>query len=297
MISSGHVSADPVAVLFHYARGEMVNWVNGVNGPIHWVAGSHRGVQWLDKVEFPRKQKRYIFSPLFEVKYDTAFAEVVRGCADASLHNDAETWLSEAYINALIELHRMGFAHSYEAWNEGKLVGGGYGIQLGSMISCDSMFHRMSNASKAAYGQALLHLRERGFRIVDTNGVANHMVNYGEEWMPQWQFERQVFECLRETPSIRDGRPCPRLPWEIRTMLPALRAGRVVNRRLRRLWKGAPPASAPPAGEGNADHAAADKTAAAAQVTPPVPPADNPSGPKPPPPPAPPHHEPTTPVS
>lgn len=245
MLTSGRVSADPVSVLYHYVRGEMVNWVDGKGGPTHWVAGSHRGVQWLHKIDFPRKQKRYIFSPLFQVRYDTAFEEVVRGCADAKLHNDAETWLSEAYIQGLVKLHQMGFAHSFEAWNEGKLVGGGYGVQLGSMISCDSMFHRMSNASKAAYGQALLHLQQRGFKIVDTNGVASHMVNYGEEWMPQWQFERQIYQCLAETPSVTDARPCPRLPWEIRAMLPALRVGRAVGRRLRWRKKDAsPPPSA-----------------------------------------------------
>src|SRR5215212_3530145 len=213
MIASGHVSADPVAVLFHYVRGQMVNWVNGKNGPVHWVAGTHRGVQWLNKVEFPRKQKRYIFSPLFEIRHDTAFEQVVRGCADASLHHDAETWLSEAYIQGLLKLHQMGFAHSYEAWNEGKLVGGGYGIQLGSMISCDSMFHTMSNASKAAYGQTLVHLQNRGFKIVDTNGVAKHLVNYGEEWMPKWQFEKLLYDSLRDPnpPSFIEGRPYPGL--------------------------------------------------------------------------------------
>lgn len=70
----------------------------------------------------------------------------------------------------------MGFAHSYEAWHEGKLAGGGFGVQLGALICCDSMFHRVSNASKAAYGQTLFHLQKRGFKIVDTNGVANYQV-------------------------------------------------------------------------------------------------------------------------
>src|SRR5882757_5409658 len=115
MIRSGTVSPDPVAVLFHYLRGEMVNWANGKDGPTRWIAESHRGVQWLDKVEFPRKQKRYIFSPLFELRFDTAFEETIRGCANAP--RDIKCWISPELERGLVELHRMGFAHSYEAWH------------------------------------------------------------------------------------------------------------------------------------------------------------------------------------
>jgi leucyl/phenylalanyl-tRNA---protein transferase len=232
MLRSGHVTDDPVVALFHYLRGQMVNWVNGKDGPVHWVAATHRGMQFLDKVEFPRKQKRYIFSPQFEIRYDTAFADVIQGCADRSRDVENKTWISDAYLRAMVRLHDMGFAHSFEAWNDGKLVGGAFGVQMGSMITCDSMFHRMSNASKAAYGQTLVHLQKRGFKVVDTNGVASHQVNYGEEWVPRWRYEQLLVECLRESPSLTDARPNPPLPWEVRALLPALRPTRVVLRRL-----------------------------------------------------------------
>jgi leucyl/phenylalanyl-tRNA--protein transferase len=243
MLSSARVSDDPVAILWHYVCGHMVNWVNGESGPVRWTTGSHRGVQYLDKVQFPRKQKRYIFAPQFEIRYDTAFEEVARGCADPS--REGKTWVSEELIRGLTALHKMGFAHSYEAWQDGKLVGGGFGVQLGSMISCDSMFHRVSNASKAAYGQTLVHLQKRGFTLVDTNGVADHQVNYGEEWLARWQFERQTFECLKERPSLTDDRPYPQLPWEIRTLLPMLNPARKFLRRMP--WSKAPRNTAPPA--------------------------------------------------
>jgi len=230
MLSSAHVSQDPVALLWHYLCGHMVNWVNGESGPVRFVAGGHRGVQYLDKVQFPRKQKRYIFAPQFEIRYNTAFEEVVRGCADPT--REGKTWISEELIRALVALNKLGFAHSYEAWVDGKLGGGGFGVQLGSMISCDSMFHRVSNASKAAYGQTLLHLQKRGFRLVDTNGVAEHQVNYGEEWLPRWKFEQETFACLKESPSLTDDRPYPPLPWEIRALLPGLRPLRRLVRKL-----------------------------------------------------------------
>jgi leucyl/phenylalanyl-tRNA--protein transferase len=235
---------DPVAVLFHQLCGHMANWTRPTGGHVAWGAGSHRGIQWLDKVEFPRKQKRYIFSPLFEIRYDTAFEDVVMGCA--MNRGEDRSWVNRDLVKGLVRLHEMGFAHSFEAWHDGKLVGGAFGTQLGSMITCDSMFHRMSNASKAAYGQTLLHLHKRGFKVVDTNGVANHMVNYGEEWMPRWQFEHLVYACLKDSPSLIDSRPCPTLPWEIRAILPPLRAARWIAHRLpRRRQAGS--AAAPPA--------------------------------------------------
>ncbi|HEY7119857.1 MAG TPA: hypothetical protein VH475_24925 [Tepidisphaeraceae bacterium] len=284
MIRSGRVGDDPVAALYHYVRGQMVNWINGHDGPTHWTCGSHRGVQFLDKVAFPRKQKRYIFAPQFEIRYDTAFEEVLRGCADRARDAEHKTWIADELIRALVGLHRMGFAHSYEAWSGGQLVGGGFGVQLGSMISCDSMFHRASNASKAAYGQALLHLQKRGFKVVDTNGVANHMVNYGEEWIPQWRFERLILECLKESPSVTDGRPCPRLPWQIRTLLPLLWPTRLAVRRMP--WYRPPelPPEMPPQviGGGPAASQSSPPTGPEAQpVTPPASIADKPDGERP----------------
>jgi leucyl/phenylalanyl-tRNA--protein transferase len=255
MIRSDTVGEDPVAFLFHYLRGQMVNWKDGNNGPVHWVAGSHRGLQFLDKVEFPRKQKRYIFSPQFEIRYDTAFEEVMKGCADRSRDVENKTWISGEYLRGMVALHKLGFAHSWEAWHDGKLVGGAFGVQLGSMISCDSMFHRMSNASKAAYGQTLVHLQKRGFKIVDTNGVAAHQVNYGEEWVPHWRFEQLILECLRESPSLTDDRPCPPLPWEVRALIPALRPARVLVKRLP--WRKPAKANGPGAVEERASVAAA----------------------------------------
>jgi leucyl/phenylalanyl-tRNA--protein transferase len=239
MMRMDRVTDDPVAMLWHYCMGQLVEWVPGSDTLVHWEAATHRGVQWLHKVKFPRKQKRYIFSPLFEIRYNQAFDEVLRSCAD--LKREGRTWVSEEYIRGMCALNKMGYANSYEAWHDGKLVGGAFGLQLGSLITCDSMFHRMSNASKAAYGQTLVHLQNRGFKIVDTNGVAKHLVNYGEEWMPKWQFEKLLYDSLRDPnpPGFLEGRPYPGLPPLIKTLLPAARVYRAVARRMP--WKKATP--------------------------------------------------------
>jgi hypothetical protein len=137
------------------------------------------------------------------------------------------------------------------------------------MISCDSMFHRVSNASKAAYGQTLMHLQKRGFKIVDTNGVASHQVNYGEEWLPRWRFERQTFECLKERPSLTDDRAYPPLPWEVRALLPMLGPSRKLLRRLP--WAKPPrdtaPAQETPAATENATTATATPATSDPQKT------------------------------
>src|SRR5258706_6192747 len=182
---SSRVTDDPVATLLHYVCGDMLDWAGPVGGALCWKRLTHRGVQWLDKVKFPRGQRRYIFSPRFEIRFDRAFEETVRGCARQP--RGEQTWISEEYVREMVGMHRMGYAHSFEAWSDGRLVGGAFGVQLGSIMTCDSMFHQVSNASKAAYGQTLVHLRERGFKFLDTNGVAKHRVQYGEEWMPQWR--------------------------------------------------------------------------------------------------------------
>ncbi|MDB5320144.1 MAG: aat [Phycisphaerales bacterium] len=231
------VSDDPLATLVHYVCGDMLDWAGPAGGELCWKRASHRGVQWLDKIAFPKREQRYIFSPRFEIRFDTAFEETLRGCAEQVRREP--TWITEPYIRAMVGLYGMGYAHSFEAWSEGRLVGGAFGVQLGSIMTCDSMFHRVSNASKAAYGQTLVRLRERGFRLLDTNGVVSHRVKYGEEWMAQWRFEELVGECLREWPGLADSRVAPQgLPWEVRAALPVLRVGRAVGRRLG--WDGAP---------------------------------------------------------
>ncbi len=223
------VTSDPYDILWHYANARMPFWLNGSDGPVGWVQGTHRGVQKLDKIEIPKGQKRYIFSPKFEIRYNTAFAEVIRACAD--LKREGKTFITDELTEGFIRLHELGYAHSYEAWSDGKLAGGGYGLQLGSLLTIDSMFHRVSNASKAAYGQTLHRIRDRGFRLMDTNVVAKHMVNYGEEWMPMWEYESTLRECLKESPSLTDDRKYPGLPSSFRWRLPMARIVRKVAKR------------------------------------------------------------------
>jgi hypothetical protein len=94
------------------------------------------------------------------------------------------------------------------------------------------MFNRVSNASKCAMARTMLHLKERGFRMVDMGMVPDHLVHFGAEWVPRWKYEATVAKLIRERKSISEEHPCPALPWQIRVGEPVLRVGRVVRRRL-----------------------------------------------------------------
>ena len=229
------VRPDPWHILWHYANGRMPDFLNKQDGPVGWVRWSHRGIQPLDQIQFPDSQKRYIFSKKFDLRFNTAFAEVIRACADVTRFG--KTWITPELIEGLSALNKMGYAHSFEAWTADanpQLAGGVWGVQIGSFITASSMFHRVPNATKAAYGRTLLHMKERGFTMVDTGMVPEHLVNYGSRYVPAWEFEKQLRHLLAQPRTINDGLRPPMLPFKLRVALPIARTVRALARRLRR---------------------------------------------------------------
>src|SRR5687768_13203980 len=169
------VRPDPAHILWHYANGRMPDFVNKADGPVGWVTWSHRGIQPLDAINIPASQRRYVQSKRFELKFNQRFEEVVRATADPTRFG--KTWITPELIEGLIALNKVGHAHSFEAWDplNNTLVGGLWGVQIGGFITASSMFTRVPNASKFAYGQTLHHLKTRGFTFVDTGMVPDHM--------------------------------------------------------------------------------------------------------------------------
>ena len=221
-------------MLWHYASGAMPCYLDAAQSEVGWVKYSHRGIQMLEKVEFPKAQRRYVFSPKFQVKYNQAFEECLRNCATG--RKDNKTWITPAVFEGYMNLHRRGYAHSFEAWQDGQLVGGAIGVQIGGFITCETMFHHVSNASKAVWGQTLVRLRDRGFKWIDTNCVASHKVAYGEEWVPQWRFEQMAAEAMKQDVSLGDEWPCPKLPWQLKAGLPVTRVAEKAAAKLG--WRG-----------------------------------------------------------
>ena len=227
------VRPDPWHILWHYANGRMPDFLNKQDGPVGWVRWSHRGIQPLDQIQFPDSQKRYIFSKKFELRFNTAFEEVIRACGDVSRFG--KTWITQQLIEGLIALNKLGYAHSFEAWTTEatpQLAGGVWGVQIGSFITASSMFHRVPNATKAAYGRTLLHLKERGFTMVDTGMVPEHLVNYGSRYVPAWEFEERLRTLLAQPRTIKEGLRPPMLPLKLSLALPMARVARGITRRL-----------------------------------------------------------------
>ncbi len=151
-------------------------------GEVNWFCPERRGVIPLDAFHVPFNLKRAVRKGSFEVTSDQAFEEVIRLCAtDRSSSN--RSWISDALIEAYIQLHERGYAHSVEARLEGRLVGGLYGVHIGGAFFGESMFSRPdyggTNASKVCLVHLVEHMRRRGFTLLDTQFVNPHLEQFG----------------------------------------------------------------------------------------------------------------------
>jgi leucyl/phenylalanyl-tRNA---protein transferase len=134
--------------------------------PITWWSPDPRAIFELDTFHVSKSLARVIKREVFQITIDQAFEDVIRGCA-ASGKSRGSTWITPEFIEAYGRLHREGHAHSLESWQAGKLVGGIYGVSVGGLFAGESMFHRVSDASKVALYSLHQHLREREFALFD----------------------------------------------------------------------------------------------------------------------------------
>jgi leucyl/phenylalanyl-tRNA--protein transferase len=134
--------------------------------PVTWWSPDPRAIFELDRFHVPESLARVIRRGDFHVTVSEAFREVMLGCA-APARGRETTWISPAFIDAYVELHRAGHAHSVECWRDGELCGGIYGVSIGGFFAGESMFHRRSNASKVALSHLVERLRARGIALFD----------------------------------------------------------------------------------------------------------------------------------
>ena len=134
--------------------------------PITWWSPDPRAIFELDGFHESRSLRRTLRQQKFEITRDQAFRQVMDGCA-APAPGRRTTWITCEFLGAYARLHRQGHAHSLECWQNGKLVGGIYGVALGSFFAGESMFHKVSDASKVALFHLVAHLRARGFALFD----------------------------------------------------------------------------------------------------------------------------------
>jgi leucyl/phenylalanyl-tRNA--protein transferase len=144
------------------------------DGTIRWFSPDPRGILPLGDFHVPHGLKRALKSPGWELRTDTAFDEVVGACAARE-----ETWITPLIRKAYHQLFEAGHAHSVEIWREGYLAGGLYGVTLGGAFFGESMFHRVTDASKVALWHLVRILKEQGFTLLDTQWTTDHLQQFG----------------------------------------------------------------------------------------------------------------------
>jgi leucyl/phenylalanyl-tRNA--protein transferase len=145
----------------------------------------------------------------WEVRFDSAFEQVMRACA-APRRDGPGTWISEDIIAGYCGLHRQGYAHSSELWRDGELVGGAYGVSIGTMFYGESMFARVTDGSKVALAYLVHFLRRHGVELIDCQQETGHLASLGARPIPRKDFIAHLQKCI-VMPQIRDW--CPIAPF------------------------------------------------------------------------------------
>lgn len=185
-----HHDLDPRTVVAAYCQG--IFPMADEHGEIGWYSPDPRAVFPLDAFHVPRSLAKVLRRGAFEVRVDTCFEAVMRGCADRE-----ETWISEELIRAYVALHRLGLAHSVEAFHEGELAGGLYGVALGGAFMGESMFTRVTDASKVCLVHLVERLRARGYVLLDSQMPTEHLRRFGQIVIPRREYLRRLREALQ----------------------------------------------------------------------------------------------------
>jgi len=187
-----------------YSHG-IFPWPMGEPGtPVPWWSPDPRAVIELDRFHVPRRLRRMIRSGRFDVTRDRDFAGVIEGCATAG-DRVGETWITPEMVAAYTRLHRRGHAHSVEAWHEGRLAGGVYGVAIGGLFAAESMFYRVSEASKVALVRLVEHLTARGYVLFDIQQLTPHLARFGATTIPRREYLRRLGAAVR-LPVMFDDR-------------------------------------------------------------------------------------------
>lgn len=154
---------------------------------IAWLAPDPRGILEFDELHVSRRLERRLRRGEFRFTVDAAFGPVVEGCA-APRGPENECWLTLSMQNAYVTLHQLGHAHSVEVWQDGMLVGGLFGVASGGVFAAESMFHRATDASKAALVYLVNHVRRSGFALVDVQWTNVHTRSLGARDIPREEY-------------------------------------------------------------------------------------------------------------
>jgi leucyl/phenylalanyl-tRNA---protein transferase len=181
---------EPAAILNAYCQGMFPMGMD--DGKIGWYRPEWRGILPVADFHVPARFERFLKQNPFEVRWNTAFGDVMRGCADRP-----ETWINDAILDSYQRLHMLGYAHSAEVWREGRLVGGVYGVAIGGAFFGESMFSRETQASKVALVRLQQRLKARGFLLHDTQWTTPHLAQFGGHEIPSKEYMKLLERAMR----------------------------------------------------------------------------------------------------
>jgi leucyl/phenylalanyl-tRNA--protein transferase len=184
------IAAD--ALLSAYASGWFPMAVTP--GDIRWYSPDPRGIIPLETFHVSRRLARSLRHQPFEIRVNTSFRAVIEACADRK--NSDGDWIDGEIIESYCALHEQGFAHSVESWRGGLLAGGLYGVAIAGAFFGESMFHRVDDASKAALAALVDRLRGRGYTLLDTQWVTEHLAQFGATEIPRRRYLQMLDGAL-----------------------------------------------------------------------------------------------------
>lgn len=189
----------PSRILLAYRNGIFPWYSQG--DPILWWSPDPRLVMDLDDFKFRKSLRKRLKH--FDIRFDTAFEEVIRACATIARPGQEGSWLVEEMIEAYTVLHGMGYAHSIEAYQDDKLVGGLYGVAIGGVFCGESMFATVSDASKVAFAALVTHLREWGFDFIDAQVPTEHLKSLGAIEVSRTEYLERLYASCDKSIDMR----------------------------------------------------------------------------------------------
>lgn len=161
--------------------------------PACWYSPNPRSIFDLETIALPKRLERLVRQGKYQVCFDRAFREVMEGCRQ----HHRQAWISPSMIEAYVTFHQQGYAHSVEAWQDGVLMGGLYGVQIGGFFAGESMFYRQSDASKVAFAALVERLKNLGIRLFDSQVLTEHTARLGAFEIPRADYLERLAIALQ----------------------------------------------------------------------------------------------------
>lgn len=184
-------------IMAGYSKG-IFPWFNE-NDPILWWSPNPRFVLDIKELHISKNLKKTIRKNIFEVKFDMNFEKVIKECAKAKRPDQDGTWITTDMIEAYCDLYKAGFAHSFESYIDGKLVGGGYGVVIGDIFCGESMFTLKSDASKVAFVALVERLKKNGFSLIDSQVYTEYLASFGAKEIARDKYLLLVKKALNNS--------------------------------------------------------------------------------------------------